>query len=215
MNDHDTATTTNTSIPEPGTYRARAIEWRWDTAKSGEPCLAILFELTSGQPGFQLDSRLYFDTEKQDTKGRTAMDRSMEALRALGLQGEALTAEMAGIDQGEVDLVCETNERGYLAVKWINAPRAKRELRTFAEPEAPTLNAFLAKVNGRARAMAAGARATGATRPTAGPPPVPVSPRPAPQQAQRAQPPSSPRQPPPRMQGQSSGEFGDDSDIPF
>lgn len=192
-----------TNIPEPGTYRARAVEWSWDTAKSGDPCLSLIFGFTGEHEGFRLDGRMYFDTDKPDAKGKTALDRSMEVLAAMGLQNGELSTEMPGIDQGEVDLVCEINEKGYLAVKWINAPRSKRELRIFAAPEPPVLNSFLAKVNSRTRAMTASSRAAGTS---------PVAARPAPVNRAPAQ--QAPRQAPPKMQGQSAAEFADD-DIPF
>ena len=214
-----------------GTYRARACEWSWDTAKSGEPCLAIMFELIDHN-GYRIDGRLYLDTEKQDAKGRTALDRSMEALHAMGLQGP-LTAELAGLDAGEVSLVIETNAKGYPAVKWINAPRKPRELRTFEVPQTGALNGFLARLNARVQSATAGQRATGAApiahavaHPPAQQRPV-ARPQPAAQgrpvasggngnarQAQPAQ--SSQKAPPPRMQGQGMGEFaGADDDIPF
>lgn len=244
---YDETPAENSNALPPGTYRARAQSWAWDTTKNGDPCIAIMFELIEGKPGYQIDGRLYLDESKPDAKGRTALSRSMEALHAMGLQGE-LTADLHGIDQGEVMLVTDINEKGYAAVKWVNAPRSPRELRTFAPPPAQTLTAFLNRVNGGLRAAEMAQRASG-TRPagqsgqshqSGGQAHQPARPAPsAPAQAraatanahaggnqarpsggqhgQSARPAQPARnQPPPRMQGQSMGEFGgDENDVPF
>ena len=241
---YDETPAENSNALPPGTYRARAQSWAWDTTKNGDPCIAIMFELIDGKPGYQIDGRLYLDESKPDAKGRTALSRSMEALHAMGLQGD-LTADLAGIDQGEVNLVTDINEKGYACVKWINAPRSPRELRTFAPPPAQTLNAFLSRVNGGLRAAemaqrASGTRAggqSGQSHQSGGQTHQPVRPAPsAPAQARaatananasagnqarpsggqtRTQAPAR-NQPPPRMQGQAMGEFqGADDDIPF
>ena len=189
-----------------------------------------MFALSDGRPGWQIDGTLYLDESKADAKGRTALDRSMEALRAMGLNGE-LTAELDGLDAGEVSLVTDINERGYSRVKWINAPRAPRELRTFAPPAAPELNGFLAKLNARSKALAARAQASGSRPATT----QPAASRTAPQTQQTQQSPaqraananaaprtaapparqvSSQRQPPPRLPPSGAGEF-DSDDVPF
>ena len=239
---YDETPAENSSALPPGTYRARATSWAWDTTKNGDPCIALMFELLDGRPGYQIDGRLYLDESKPDAKGRTALSRSMEALHAMGLQGE-LTADLAGLGQGEVNLVTDINEKGYATVKWVNAPRSPRELRTFAPPPAQTLTAFLNRVNGGLRAAEMAQRASG-TRPSgqsAGQSaqthqparPAPSAPAQAraatananahagnqarPSGGQSARPAQHARNaPPPRMQGQSMGEFGDDPDsIPF
>jgi len=236
---YDETPAENSNALPPGTYRAHAISWAWDTTKNGDPCIALMFELLDGKPGYQIDGRLYLDESKPDAKGRTALSRSMEALHAMGLQGE-LTADLAGLDQGEVNLVTDINEKGYAVVKWVNAPRAPRELRTFAPPPAQTLTAFLNRVNGGLRAAEMAQRASGTLASgQSGQSHQPARPAPsAPAQARAAtanasarnQPPPAGGQngqsarpaqparnaPPPRMQGQSMGEFaGDENDIPF
>ena len=160
----ETAPASHDTLP-PGTYTARAISWAWDTDKNGDPCIKIMFALSDGRPGYQLDGTLYLDESKPDAKGRTALDRGMEALRAMGLDGD-LTAELDGIDRGDVSLVTDINAKGYARVRFVNAPRAARELRTFAPPAAPELNGFLAKLNAKSRALSARAQASG-TRPAA------------------------------------------------
>jgi hypothetical protein len=155
----ETTPASHDTLP-PGTYTARAVSWAWDTDRDSNPCIKIMFALSDGRPGWQIDGTLYLDESKADAKGRTALDRSMEALRAMGLTGD-LTAELNGLDAGEVSLVTDINERGYARVKWINAPRSARELRTFAPPAAPELNGFLAKLNARSKALAARAQASG------------------------------------------------------
>lgn len=233
----DTAPATDT-LP-PGTYLARAVSWAWDTDRDGNPCIAIMFALSEGRPGWQIDGKLYLDDARQDAKGRTALDRSMEALRAMGLQGD-LAAELTGLDTGDVSLVTDINDKGYARVKWINAPRSARELRVFAAPAAQELSGFLARINAKSRALHARAQASGAapiaqprqsapapqqaaqnarpvqTAQTAQPRqsvPQQGAPRaPAQQQAQRA---PQPPQPLPRMPANGSQEFGPDDDIPF
>ena len=116
---YDETPAENSNALPPGTYRARAQSWAWDTTKNGDPCIALMFELLDGKPGYQIDGRLYLDESKPDAKGRTAHSRSMEALHAMGLQGD-LTADLAGIDQGEVNLVTDINEKGYACVKWMS-----------------------------------------------------------------------------------------------
>ncbi|MBF9687084.1 hypothetical protein IAI39_11375, partial [Streptococcus pseudopneumoniae] len=61
---------------EPGTYSARATAWAWDTTQNGKPFLTINFDVE----GATVRGRLYFDTDRTDTNGRTGADRSMEAL---------------------------------------------------------------------------------------------------------------------------------------
>lgn len=161
-----------------GTHTARAKRWAWDTTKDGAMCLALVFEITEGEAqGAQIDGRLYFDTERADTHGRTAADRSVEALRAMGLQGGLDTIDdgTGGLDAGTVSLVVETKENGYPAVKYVNAPRGGRDLRTFAPPAADTKRAFFAQMNARLKAADAGARAAG-TRPTQPAPQRPAGP---------------------------------------
>lgn len=212
----------------PGTYRARAVEWSWDTDRDGNPCIALMFELLDGRAGYRLEGRLFLDESKADAKGRTALDRSMEALRAMGLEGD-LAAELVGLDAGEVSLVTDINDKGYARVKWINAPRGPRELRTFAPPAAPALSGFLAKLNSRSRALASKAQASGAhgvqsaqstqsTQQSRQSPPArqaaPVSQGARPQ-AQAARPQPAPqRQAAPRLPPSGNGQFGED-DIPF
>ena len=229
----ETAPASHDTLP-PGTYTARAISWAWDTDKSGDPCIKIMFALSDGRPGYQLDGTLYLDESKPDAKGRTALDRSMEALRAMGLDGD-LTAELDGIDRGDVSLVTDINAKGYACVKWINAPRSARELRTFAPPQPQQLNSFLAKLNAKSRALSARAQASG-TRPAAQPQQAQQPRQSAPaqraananarpmarpmaqpqhqQHQQRAQQPVQ-RQASPRMPPSGSQEFGADDDIPF
>ena len=226
----ETAPASHDTLP-PGTYTARAISWAWDTDRNGEPCIKIMFALSDGRPGYQLDGTLYLDESKPDAKGRTALDRGMEALRAMGLDGD-LTAELDGIDRGDVSLVTDINAKGYARVRFVNAPRAARELRTFAPPAAPELNGFLAKLNAKSRALSARAQASG-TRPAAQQPQQaqqaqPQQPRqsapaqraananarPAVPQQQRAPQPAQ-RQAPPRMPPTGSQEFGSDDEIPF
>lgn len=227
---NDSAPANNTDLPA-GTYRARAVQWGWDEDKNGDPCVALLFELSEGKPGYRLDGRLYLDESKPDAKGRTALSRSMEALRAMGLDGQ-IPGDLSTVDlsAGEVSLVVEINAKGYPFAHFINAPRAPRELRTFATPAPQKVNAFLAKINARLKATEAASRASGTasmqTQPARQPVQQPAQgARTAPTQARAAQSPNGPQrgaqapqrgnQPPPKVHGQTAGEFGGDDDIPF
>ena len=74
---------------DAGTYTARFARWHWDTSKKGDMCLAAMLRITGGPfDGQQVRGTLYFDTDKADKSGRTAADRSLETLRAMGLTGE-------------------------------------------------------------------------------------------------------------------------------
>lgn len=219
---HYEETETRTTL-QPSTYTARAREWSWDTDRDGNPCLALMFEIEGGEhAGYQIEGRLFLDETKADKNGRTALDRSMEALRAMGLKGD-LVADLAGLDAGTVEIVTDINEKGYAKIKYINAPRAARELRTFAPPDAGSLGGFLAKINARSRAIAARVQASGTVQVSPQPqrPAAPAqraasanaAPRPQ-QTQQRAQQPAQ-RQAPPRMPPSGSQDFGADDEIPF
>ncbi len=150
----------------PGSYTARAIRWAWDTTQSGAMCLALMFEIADGDhTGAQIDGRLYFDTDRPDTRGRTAADRSLEALRSMGLKGDldTITDEGGGgLDTGGVTLVVENNAKGYPAVKYINALGGSgREFKTFAPPPQDAKRAFFAQMKARMRSVETGARAAG------------------------------------------------------
>ena len=101
-------TNANTSTParshanvDPGTYTARFARWHWDTSKKGDMCLAAMLRIVGGPfDGQQVRGTLYFDTDKVDKNGRTAADRSMEALRSAGLAGDLDAIELAGAAGG-------------------------------------------------------------------------------------------------------------------
>ena len=103
---------------EPGTYSARATAWAWDTTQNGKPFLTINFDVE----GATVRGRLYFDTDRTDTNGRTGADRSMEALRAMGLRTNlrALVTGAERIDVGRVQVKTENNAAGYPVVKYID-----------------------------------------------------------------------------------------------
>lgn len=159
--------TENSNTLPKGDYTAKCSRWAWDTTQNGDPCLACQFTLSSGKPGWTLEGRLYFDTEREDKLGRTAADRSLEALHAMGFEGDlssldGLDADPDCLTRGEVTLVVDVNEKGYNVVKFINAPRSTRELKVFAEPDVNTKQGFFAKMAARSKALAAKSSATGA-----------------------------------------------------
>jgi hypothetical protein len=187
------------------THTARAVRWAWDTAKSGGLCLAFVLRVTEPdgpQDGKTLPGRLYFDTNQPDKSGRTAADRSMETLRAMGLQDEidAVDEDAGGLDRGDVQVVVKLNDKGYPEAKYINPPHTGHNLRLFEAPDASAKRDFFAKIKGEVPGAAA--KATGTT-PAA---------RPAPQQ----RPAPTPQRGPVQSQAYDPMEgAGGVDDIPF
>lgn len=187
----------NDTTIDPGTYTARATRWHWDTPKSGDGmCLAMMLRIEEGPyAGTELRGTLYFDTERTDAKtGKTAADRSIDALRCMGLVGGLDSIDDnggGGLSTGLASVKVEINEYGKPFAKYINA---HTPFTAFAPPGAQAKQAFFAQMNARLRAAEQGARAAGTARPA-----------PAPQRA------PAPRQPP---RGFDAGQ-GDDSDVPF
>ena len=152
----------NTNTITPGTYTARATQWHWDTTKDGEMCLKLKFQ-TKSEPPHEVNGTLYFNTDKADQKGRTAADRSMEALRSMGLRGDldTVTAEGGGgLSQGDVSIVVEINDRGFAFAKYIN-PVAS--FTPFAPPSQDAKRAFFAQMKARTAGATQAARAAGTT----------------------------------------------------
>lgn len=184
-------------------HPARVTGCLWDKAQSGGLCLALKFRITSGpREGEELRGRLYFDTERADGKGRTAFDRSMEALDAMGCSGDLesiVDGDGAGVlDQGEVEIVVGLDKNGYPAAKFINRPNSGGvQLKAFDAPTEQDKRSFFAQMKARATAAGRSAKASGTApaQPTRAP--VPVQ-RPAPQQRPAVQPtrgPGAPSQP--------------------
>lgn len=183
-------------------HTARAVRWLWDTAPKGGVCLALILRLSGGE---EIRGRLYFDTDQPDKNGRTTADRSMEALRAMGLAGEldTIDEDVGGLDQGDVEVVIKIKENGYPEAKYINAPRGAATLKAFAPPPVDAKKAFFAQMKARAAAAGASAKATGA---------APAA-RPAPQ---RQRPAPTPQRGPAQTQAYDPTEgAGSDLDIPF
>lgn len=128
---------------EPGTYSARALAWAWDTTKDGKPFLTINFDVE----GATVRGRLYFDTDRTDTNGRTGADRSMEALRAMGLRTtlRALVTGAERIDVGLASIEVVQNDRGYPEAKYVNAPLAPK---VFQAPTREQMVDLIAAVDG-------------------------------------------------------------------
>lgn len=240
----DSATRSGPYLPPAGHYDARATSWTWEKSKnSGDTYLALIF--TFSAPDENGNDRTWtcrgalFFGEKPDAKGVMPWQKSMKVLRAMGLQGDDLSVieENAGpIGEGVVDIEVEHeaytgndgNERVALKAKWINPPQSAKMLTARNAPEAHEKQSFMQKMAARIRAAEAAGRATGAA-PIAHPPaqqrPI-ARPQPAAQgrpqgngQVQSGQPSARQAQPaqkaPPKLHGQTAGEFGDDSDVPF
>lgn len=160
--DPDPAPARSHANVEPGTYPARFARWHWDTSKKGDMCLAAMLRITGGPfDGQQVRGTLYFDTDKADKNGRTAADRSMEALRSAGLVGEldAIDENAGGLDAGEVSISVEVNDKGFSFAKYINAAST---FSAFAPPPPDAKAQFFAQMRARAQGTAQGQRATGA-----------------------------------------------------
>ena len=183
-----------------GTYPARPTLFAWDTDKNGEVCMPMMLELCDcDYAGIQVEGRLYFDTDRVDSKGKTAADRSMETLRAIGLPGGTLESiDEQGIGNGLVSVVVDINAAGYPVAKFINPPGGGRNGVKVFEPPAPDAKAaFFAKM----RALS-GASSAPAPRPQA-----PAAARPA-----RAN--GSPQRPAPTT-GFGAPVSSEKDDIPF
>ena len=183
---------------ENSRHLARAVRWLWDTAQSGGMCLALILRLTTGE---EVRGKLYFDTDKADKNGRTTADRSLEALRAMGLEGDidTIDEDTGGLDRGDCEVVIGINANGYAHAKFINAPRGGQTLKAFAPPPVDAKKAFFAQMKARAAATQASAKATGAT----------PSARPTPQQQPR------PTRSAPPVSAQDAAAFDADTEIPF
>lgn len=189
-------------------HPARAVRWLWDTAPKGGVCLALILRLASGE---EIRGRLYFDTDQADKNGRTTADRSMEALRAMGLQGDldTIDEDVGGLDQGDVEVVIRIKDNGYPEAKFINAPRTGAALKAFAPPPVDAKKAFFAAMKARAQAAGAASKATGTA-------PAQATRTPAPQQRQAAQRPAPQPTRGPQTQAYDPMEgAGDDIEIPF
>jgi hypothetical protein len=172
--DHDYATDDHSTLPadpaparshanvDAGTYTARFARWHWDTSKKGDMCLAAMLRIVGGPfDGQQVRGTLYFDTDKADKNGRTAADRSMEALRSAGLAGEldAIDENTGGLDAGEVSISVEINDKGYAFAKYINAAST---FSAFAPPPPDAKAQFFAQMKARQQGTAQAQRSTGA-----------------------------------------------------
>lgn len=96
-------------------------------ATKSSPFQAILsFEIIRGpHSGQRISAWLYFGTDKADKKGKTVMDRSLEALRVCGFTGDDLDKFSDQHPDQEVDLTIDMEEydgKRRPKVKWINSP---------------------------------------------------------------------------------------------
>lgn len=139
---------------KPGTYPARTRLFAWDTDRNGEVCLNLLLTLVDCEAeGIEVEGKLYFDTSRVDAKGRTAADRSLEVLHAMGLPGGTLESidlrpeDGGGINNGLVSVVVEITDKGYPVAKYINAPGGGwGEVKVWAPPAPDAKAAFFAKM---------------------------------------------------------------------
>lgn len=103
---------------EPGKYRARAREWAFGLAKSGNEQIGVEFDLLD-RPGERMTWFGSFAPK--------ALEFTLKALRACGWTGSDLAeldANMGGLEQNEVVLVVEHEEyQGKVSarVRWVNA----------------------------------------------------------------------------------------------
>lgn len=174
-------------------HPARVVACLWDKAQRGGLCLALKLRITTGpRAGECLTGRLYFDTDRADDKGRTAADRSMEALDAMGCNGDLesiVDGDGAGVlDQGDVEIVVGINAKGYPGAKFINPPSSGGgDVRAFDAPSEGDKRSFFAQMKARAQANGMRAKASG-TAPAARTAAPAARPAPAPQQRPTPQP---------------------------
>lgn len=142
-------------IQDGTTHPARLVAWEWDTTSDGDMYLAVIARIADGPfAGMDLRGRLYFQTDRADKNGRTAADRSMETLRAAGLQGtlETVDATTGALDAGVLSVVVErkvgNDGNTYVNAKYLNPPRGA-SIKTFAPPTPDAKRAFFAQMKQR------------------------------------------------------------------
>lgn len=143
-------------------YRGRGKEWTLSESQQGHPMAVVLFDiLTEGAAESSLTWRGSFS--------EAAADRTIEALRHCGFEGDDLT-QLTGLDKNEVELVVEDEEyegKTYAKVQWVNKPRSLSVKNVL---EGDKLKTFAAEMKARIRALdASNGKRTSAPKPAATP----------------------------------------------
>lgn len=166
-------------LPPQGHYDAKATSWCWEKSKAGETYLALLFAFTA--PGEDGNNRNWtcrgalFFGEKPDAKGRMPWQKSLDVLRAMGLDGDDLSVideNVGPIGEGAVDIEVEHeaytdrdgNDRVALKAKWINPPQVAKTLTARNAPEAHEKQSFMQQMKARIRAAEMAQKASGVQR---------------------------------------------------
>lgn len=112
---------------QPGTYRARVVNYALSSTKAGNPQVEVLFEFSSGSEHHQIR---YWGQLSEKALPYTL--KNLVTMGYLGTTNEDFSKLADGVESGimdlstEVELVLESepNDQGksYLKVKWINAP---------------------------------------------------------------------------------------------
>jgi hypothetical protein len=137
------------SLLEPGTYRARAITGELGYTAKGDEQVAVSFEIID-QNGFRITWYGSFSAEISANAKKSPIERTFEALRTCGWQGDDIS-DLTGIEQNEVEVVVEINEwegKESNRIKWVNAPGSGLALKNVMPPEAK--KAFAARMKGQA-----------------------------------------------------------------
>lgn len=132
------------SISSKGSYRARAIEWKWGKSSNDNVQLGVSFDFLD-HPGTRMTRYLSFTDD--------AFDHSIKAMRNCGWQGEDLD-DLTGLDTNEVSLVVDydrddTNHEKGLRIQFVNSAGGIA-MKTAMAPE--EVKSFGQRMKGRVRA---------------------------------------------------------------
>lgn len=106
-----------------GTYKARAIGYKWTKSNSGKETLAVEFELVEG--GAKITWFGMFGLEPVTKDNRSQSDIAMDAMKACGWDGDLDTLpDLNGMGNSEVNLVIYEdtyNGKTRSKVRYINS----------------------------------------------------------------------------------------------
>ena len=142
-----------------GTHKARAKEWGFGVASSGNEQVAVMFEITGGE--FAGRTITWFGSFSD-----AAIDRTLDSLRHCGWDGDSLET-IDDLGRTEVDIVVVEEEyQGQMntKVRWVNRP-ARIALKH--QLEGAALKAFASRLRGKAIAhkQSYGAQPAAAAKP--------------------------------------------------
>lgn len=124
-----------------GVFKARAKEWDFGVAKSGNEQVVILFEITQGEHAGKC--RTWYGAFSD-----AAIERTLDSMRHCGWDGDSLAA-VENLANNEVEIVIESEEyQGKVneKVKWVNKPAGLKIQHQLA---GSARDAFAARLRGK------------------------------------------------------------------